>query len=150
MRWMIFLLAACGSTETPLTPEQQFLGAWTFSAGNNNVVCPTGTTAQKLTGNLIIQKVTGGLQVLDDAQCNFTYTLSGEQATLGDDKSCSFAVPQLGQGATADVTYDAITLSTHDGQSMSDVFSGQAHYTTANGSQDCAFSGSATLTKVSR
>jgi len=147
MRWMIVLLAACGSTEP--TAAEQFLGTWSFASGSDNIVCPSGTTSQALSGTITVQKKDAGLLVLDAAGCNFTYALSSDQATLGSDKSCSFAVPQLGQGATADVTYDAITLSTHDGKSMTDVFSGQARYTTSAGSQDCAFSGSATLSKVS-
>src|SRR6266436_4701880 len=111
MRWMI-LLAACSST--PATPEQQFLGTWSFASGDNEIVCPTGTTAQKLTGNITVEAASGGgLAVIDNAGCNFNYALSGHQATLGADKSCSFPVPQLGQGATAMVTYDTITLVTN-------------------------------------
>ena len=148
MRWMIVLLAACGSSEP--SSEQQFLGTWSFASGSDNIVCPGGTTAQALSGNITVQSQSGGgLVVMDAAGCNFAYTLSGEQASLGSDKSCSFAVPQLGQSATAAVTYDAITLATHDGKSMSDVFNGRVRYTTSAGTQDCAFSGSATLSKVS-
>jgi hypothetical protein len=146
----LLFVVGCGAAETPATPEQQFLGTWQFASGDNRVVCPTGTTSQKLTGNVTVQKQSGGgLVVVDAASCNFAYTLSGDVATLGSDKACSFAVPELGQGATADVTYDGITLTTHDGKSMTDVFNGQAHYTTSAGSQDCAFSGSATLSKLS-
>jgi hypothetical protein len=146
---LVLLLAACTTTAAP-TPTEQFLGTWQFASGNNNVVCPTGTTSQKLTGDITVQEQSGGgLVVLDAAGCNFGYTLTNQTATLGSDKACSFAVPELGQGATADVTYDTITLTTSDGKSMSDAFSGKAHYTTPAGSQDCAFSGSATLSKLS-
>src|SRR5947207_3716870 len=117
MRCMIVLLAACTSPEAGPAAEQQFLGTWSFASGSDNIVCPTGTTAQALSGTVTIQKQDSGLLVRDGAGCNFAYTVSGEQATLGADKSCSFPVPQLGQGATAEVTYDAITLSTQDGKS---------------------------------
>jgi hypothetical protein len=139
---VLLLLLACGSEPAPAEP---FLGTWSFASGTNNVVCPSGTTSQALQGNITVEKSGNGLQVIDAAGCNFRYALAGAEATLGGDKSCSFAV---GQGVTADVTYDAITLSTRDGRSMSDVFNGKVRYTSAAGSEDCAFSGTATLTKL--
>jgi hypothetical protein len=146
---LVTLLLGCSASNPAATPEQQFLGTWSFASGNDNIVCPNGTTAQKVSGKITVEAASaGGLVVLDDAGCNFNYSLSGHQATLGADKSCSFAVPQLGQGASANVTYDTITLVTDDGESMSDVFGGKAHYTTPSGGEDCAFSGSATLSKV--
>src|SRR5207253_9352691 len=88
MRWMIVLLAACGSSEP--SSEQQFLGTWSFASGSDSIVCPGGTTAQALSGNITVQSQSGGgLVVMDAAGCNFAYTLSGEQASLGSDKSCS-------------------------------------------------------------
>jgi hypothetical protein len=145
------LVAGCTAPNDPVvTAEQQFLGTWSFASGNNNVVCPNGTTAQKLTGNLTVKTaVGGGLVVLDGEGCNFTYAIDGKRATLGADKTCSFAVPQLGAGVTAEVTYDEITLSTDDGMTMNDLFSGNARYTASTGVLSCAFSGSATLSKVS-
>jgi hypothetical protein len=146
---LVVVCSACSASNPAATPEQQFLGTWSFASGDDNIVCPNGTTAQKLSGKITVEVASGGgLAVLDQAGCNFSYSLSGHQATLGANKSCSFAVPQLGQGATADVTYDSITLVTDDGESMSDVFGGKAHYTTPSGAEDCAFSGSATLSKV--
>jgi hypothetical protein len=153
MRTLAICLLVIGCTsenQMVVTAEQQFLGTWSFQSGNNNVVCPNGTTAQKLTGNVTVKTaVSGGLVVLDAQGCNFTYSVEGMRATLGDDKTCSFAVPELGQGVTADVTYDEITLSTSDGKSMSDLFSGTVRYTASTGTLTCAFSGSATLSKVS-
>src|SRR4051794_24414377 len=111
MRWMIWL-AACGSSAGPTAAGQVF-GTWSFASGSDNIVCPTGTTAQALSGTITVERADSGLRVLDAAGCNFAYSLDGDEATLGAGKSCSFAVPQLGQGATANVTYDAITLSTH-------------------------------------
>ena len=58
-------------------------------------------------------------------------------------------MPELGQGVTAAVTYDAITLSTRDGKSMDDTFSGTVAYSSSSGTLDCVFSGTATLTKLS-
>jgi hypothetical protein len=147
MRWII-LLAACTSQQPEQSGFELLLGTWSFSSGSENIVCPSGTTAQALSGNISIVRKDAGVQVMDPAACNFTYDVSGDRATLGADKSCSFAVPQLGQGATAAVTYDDITLSSSDGATMSDVFSGKVRYTTAQGSEDCAFSGSAMLSKV--
>src|SRR5579859_4180731 len=129
MRWILFL-AACSSQPEP-SGLQQFLGTWQFSSGSDNIVCPDGTTAQALSGNLTITQKDAGILVMDAAACNFSYAVSGDRATLGADKSCRFAVPQLGQGATADVTYDDITLVTSDGAAMSDLFSGKARYTTS-------------------
>jgi hypothetical protein len=141
------LLAGCGGAADPV---QHFLGTWSFSDGTNNVVCPTGTTAEKLTGNITIQRATsgGGLVVIDAESCDFPYTLSGDAADTTQ-QSCSFAVPQLGAGVTADVTYDRITLTTSDGKSMSDVFNGTVVYHASSGDLDCSFSGSATLSKIS-
>jgi hypothetical protein len=143
---LILMLVACTS-QPESSSFELFAGTWSFTSGSDNVVCPSGTTAQALSGNVTIARQGDGLVVMDAAGCNFVYTLSGDRATLGANKSCSFAVPQLGQGATADVTYDDITLVTSDGAKMSDVFSGKARYTTPAGSQDCAFSGSAMLSK---
>jgi hypothetical protein len=58
-------------------------------------------------------------------------------------------VPQLGQGVTAAVSYDAITLATSDGKMMTDTFTGKVAYTSSQGTLDCVFSGSAMLKKVS-
>ena len=140
---LLMLLAGC----TTENSEAQFAGTWSFAEGTDNVVCPNGTTAEKLTGNLTIQQMNSQLLVIDEAGCNFTYSLSGNDAQLGDKKECSFAVPQLGQGVMADVTYDAITLSLHDG-TMSDLFSGKVVYRASTGNLNCAFSGSASLSKV--
>lgn len=149
MRPLMFavLLAGCGSDTPAATPQQHFLGTWSFASGTDNIVCPTGTTAQNLTGDLTVKTASGGgLVVLDAEGCNFTYTLNGEDALLGTGKTCSFALPM---STTADLTYDSITLSTHDGKSMSDVFSGTVRYTASTGTLDCAFSGTAMLSKVS-
>jgi hypothetical protein len=146
MKILLFLmLAGCDSSPTM---EKTFVGTWSFAEGTDNIVCPNGTTAEKLTGNLTIQQMSSQLLVLDEAGCNFTYSITGQDAKLGDDKECSFPVPQLGQGVTADVTYDAITLSLHDGMTISDVFSGKVVYRASTGNLNCAFSGSATLSKV--
>ena len=142
---LMILLAGCTAENTS---QAQFAGTWSFAEGTDNVVCPNGTTAEKLTGNLTISQMDSQLLVLDEAGCNFTYSLDGSTAKLGDKKDCSFPVPQLGQGVTADVTYDTITLSTSDGVSMSDVFSGKVVYRASTGNLNCAFSGSASLTKV--
>ena len=137
-------LAGCGAD-----PAQRYMGTWSFASGTDNVSCPNGTTAAKLTGNVTIKRATdGSLLVLDPEGCNFNYMLDGERAkTAG--KSCSFPVPELGQGVTAAVTYDSITLATSDGKSMDEDFSGTVAYTSSAGTLDCVFSGTATLTKLS-
>jgi len=147
MRWII-LLAACTSQQPELSGFELLVGTWSFSSGSENIVCPSGNTAQALSGNITIVRKDAGVQVMDPAACNFTYDVSGNRATLGANKSCTFSVPQLGQGATAAVTYEDITLTANEG-TMSDVFSGKVRYTTTQGSEDCAFSGSAMLSKVS-
>jgi hypothetical protein len=139
--------AACGSSAAP---GDHFVGTWSFASGTNNVSCPNGNTAQTLTGNVTIKPATdGGLVVLDGEGCNFAYAVAGDAATLMGKSSCQFAVPQLGQGVTANVSYDAITLATSDGKMMTDTFTGKVAYTSSQGTLDCVFSGSAMLKKVS-
>jgi len=140
----VLLLAGCGAD-----PAQRYTGTWSFASGTDNVSCPNGTTAAKLSGNVTVKRATdGSLLVLDPEGCNFTYALDGTSAkTKG--SSCSFPVPELGQGVSAAVTYDAITLTTSDGKTMDDTFSGTVVYTSSSGTLDCVFSGSATLTKLS-
>jgi len=142
---LAILLVGCGAAD----PAQRFTGTWSFASGSDNVSCPNGTTAAKLTGNVTVKRATdGSLLVLDPEGCNFTYALDGTSAkTKG--SSCSFPVPELGQGVTAAVTYDSITLATSDGKSMDDDFSGTVAYTSSAGTLDCVFSGTATLTKLS-
>jgi hypothetical protein len=138
-------IAGCGAAD----PAQRFTGTWSFASGNDNVSCPNGTTAAKLTGNVTVKRATdGSLLVLDPEGCNFTYALDGASAKANG-RSCSFPVPELGQGVTAAVTYDAITLTTSDGKTMDDTFSGTVIYTSSSGSINCVFSGDATLTKLS-
>lgn len=138
------VFAGCGGD-----PAQPYLGTWSFASGTDNVSCPNGTTAAKLSGNVTIKRATdGSLLVLDAEGCNFTYQLDGDRAKASG-RSCSFPVPELGQGVTAAVTYDAITLSTSDGKTMDDSFSGTVAYSSSSGTLDCVFSGSATLQKLS-
>jgi hypothetical protein len=138
-------LAGCGAED----PGQRFMGTWSFASGTDSVSCPNGTTEVKLTGTLTIKPATeGGLLVLDGEGCNFTYALAGDRATASG-KTCSFPVPALGQGVVAAVTYDAITLATRDGATMTDTFSGKVAYTSSAGTLDCVFGGMATLDKVS-
>jgi len=140
----VLALAACGAD-----PAQRYLGTWSFASGSDNVSCPNGTTAAKLSGNVSIKRATdGSLLVLDPEGCNFTYELDGDAAKASG-RSCSFAVPELGQGVTAAVTYDAITLTTSDGKTMDDTFSGTVAYSSSSGTLDCVFSGTATLQKLS-
>jgi hypothetical protein len=142
--FLALLLTGCTTD-----PAQPYLGTWSFQSGNDNVSCPTGNTATKLTGNVSIKHATdGGLVVLDPEGCNFNYAMDGDSAKASG-RSCSFAVPELGQGVTAAVTYDAITLSTTDGRTMTDVFSGSVVYTASTGVLNCVFNGSATLGKIS-
>jgi hypothetical protein len=131
-------------------PAKPYLGTWSFASGADNVSCPNGTTAAQLSGNVSIKRATGGdgLVVLDPEGCNFDYALDGDRAAASA-QSCSFAVPELGQGVTAAVTYDSITLDTSDGKTMNDNFSGTVVYTSSAGSENCVFSGTATLMKVS-
>jgi len=130
-------------------PAQRYTGTWSFASGTDNVSCPNGTTAAKLTGNVTIKRATdGGLVVLDPEGCNFAYALDGDRAKASG-KSCSFPVPELGQGVTAAVVYDSITLTTSDGKSMDDSFSGTVAYQSSSGTLDCVFSGTATLMKLS-
>ncbi len=140
-------LAGCGGGNSP---EQPFFGTWSFTSGNDDVACPNGTTSVKLTGNLTVKPASGGgLVVLDAEGCNFSYVVSGSDATLTGNDRCQFPVPELGQGVTADVSYDAITLSTGDGKTMHDTFAGKVTYASSSGTIDCAFSGGASLDKVS-
>jgi len=132
-------------------PAQRYTGTWSFLSGTDNVTCPNGTTSTKLTGNVTIKRSidgAGGLVVLDAEGCNFAYALDGDRAKTSG-QHCSFPVPELGQGVTAAVSYDTITLVTSDGKSMDDTFSGTVAYTSSSGTLDCVFSGSATLTKLS-
>src|SRR4051812_29284170 len=110
------LLIGCGGSSAP-TPLDHFLGTWSFNDGTDNVVCPNGNTAEKLTGQITVKTGTGDgtLVVIDAESCNFPYMLTGDSATTRA-QSCSFAVPQLGSGVTAGVTYDTITLTTVDGK----------------------------------
>jgi hypothetical protein len=140
----VLVLGGCSAD-----PAQPYLGTWSFASGTDNVSCPNGTTAAKLSGNVTIKRATdGSLLVLDAEGCNFNYQLDGDRAKASG-RSCSFPVPELGQGVTAAVTYDAITLSTSDGKTMDDSFSGTVAYSSSSGTLDCVFSGSATLQKLS-
>jgi len=135
-----------GCSSDPATP---YLGTWSFASGTDNVSCPNGTTAAQLSGNVTIKRAGdgAGLVVLDQEGCNFPYTLDGDRAATSA-QSCSFPVPELGQGVTAAVTYDRITLDTSDGKTMDDDFSGSVVYTSSAGSESCIFSGTATLDKL--
>src|SRR3954453_4756849 len=107
---LTLIVAGCGAAD----PADRYLGTWSFASGTDNVSCPNGTTAAKLSGNVSIKRATdGSLLVLDPEGCNFSYTLEGERAKASG-KSCSFPVPELGQGVTAAVQYDSIMLSTTD------------------------------------
>jgi hypothetical protein len=140
------LFFAVGCSSDPATP---YLGTWSFASGTDNVSCPNGTTAAQLTGNVTIKHATdGSLLVLDPEGCNFTYALDGDSAKTSA-RSCSFPVPELGAGVTAAATYDTITLTTSDGKSMDDTFSGSVVYNASTGMLNCIFSGTATLTKLS-
>jgi hypothetical protein len=148
MRTFLFvLLAGCSSANPEATAEQQYVGTWSFSSGTDNVSCPNGTTSAALKGNVSIEKSASGLVVIDEEGCNFGYAVDQTAATTRN-QSCSFPVPELGQGVTADVTYDLITLTTGDGANMTDSFNGKVTYKTSAGDLDCIFSGSATLAKV--
>jgi hypothetical protein len=141
----VTLLAAGCSAD----PVQPYVGTWSFTSGTDNVSCPNGQSSTALKGNVTIKPSTGDgdLVALDAEGCNFTYTMDGSAAKTAA-RTCSFPVPELGQGVTADVTYDAITLSTSDGKSMSDTFSGSVVYHAQAGALNCVFSGTATLTKI--
>ena len=144
--WIAFALVVVGCGADP---TQRWTGTWSFASGTDNVSCPNGTTATKLSGNVTIKPATdGGLVVLDPEGCNFSYELDGDRAKTSG-RSCSFPVPELGQGVTAAVTYDAITLTMSDGKTMDDTFSGTVAYSSSSGTLDCIFSGSATLQKLS-
>ena len=146
-RRFALLLLVAGSCAAD--PAQRYLGTWTFASGADNVSCPNGTNAAKLSGNVTIKRATdGSLLVLDPEGCNFTYALDGDRAKTSA-RSCSFPVPELGAGVSAAVTYDTITLATSDGESMDDSFSGTVVYNASTGALDCVFSGTATLTKIS-
>lgn len=143
----LVFLAGCGGGADPAQP---FVGTWSFASGNDDVSCPNGTTSQRLSGSVTVKRGSdGGLVVLDAEGCNFSYTLAGDAATLSSAGTCQFPVPELGQGVTAAVDYDAITLTTGDGKTMSDSFAGKVAYSAASGTLDCVFSGSAMLNKVS-
>jgi len=144
LAFVLVVAAGCGAD-----PAQPYMGTWSFASGSDNVSCPNGTTAAKLSGNVTIKRATdGSLLMLDPEGCNFTYALEGDHAKASA-RSCSFAVPELGQGVTAAATYDAITLFTADGKTMDDTFSGTVVYSSSSGAIDCVFSGDATLTKIS-
>lgn len=142
---LLCVAAGCGAAD----PADRYMGTWSFASGTDNVSCPNGTTAAKLTGNVTIKRATdGSLLVLDPEGCNFTYAMEGDRAKTSA-RSCSFPVPELGAGVTAAVTYDSITLATSDGKSMDDTFSGTVVYNASTGALDCVFSGTGTLTKLS-
>jgi hypothetical protein len=143
--WLL-LVAGCGANPEA-TPDQHYLGTWSFSSGTDDVSCPNGTTSEALKGNVTIQKSSDGLVVVDPEGCNFSYSLDGSDATTRN-AACSFPVPELGQGVTAQVTYELITLTTSDGKTMTDSFNGKVTYAASTGNLDCIFSGSATLAKV--
>lgn len=141
---------ACFAGCSSPNPEHKFVGTWAFASGSDDVTCPNGTNSVKLKGNVIAKPASsGGLVVLDDQGCNFTYAVAGDQADLQGNRECKFAVPELGQGVTADVTYDSITLAVADGGTLRDTFTGKVSYLSSAGSLACIFSGSGTLTRVS-
>jgi len=143
--FVLLVVAGCSSD-----PAQPYMGTWSFASGADNVSCPNGTTSTALQGNMTIKHATdGGLVVLDPEGCNFNYAFDGGSASATM-QSCSFPVPELGQGVTAAVRYDRITLDTSDGKTMNDTFSGTVTYSSSQGNLDCIFSGTATLNKVSR
>jgi hypothetical protein len=143
---LLLLVAGCGANPDA-TPADHYLGTWSFSSGTDNVSCPNGTTSDALKGNVTIQKSGDGLLVIDPEGCNLSYALDGGGATTKN-ATCMFPVPELGQGVTANVTYDLITLTTSDGKTMTDTFNGKVTYAASTGNLDCIFSGSAGLSKV--
>jgi hypothetical protein len=142
---LLLFVTGCGAAD----PADRYMGTWTFASGTDNVSCPNGNSAAKLSGNVTIKRATdGSLLVLDPEGCNFTYALDGQSAKTNA-RSCTFPVPELGAGVTAAATYDTITLATSDGKSMDDTFSGSVVYNASTGMLNCVFSGTATLTKLS-
>lgn len=140
-----FVLAGCGSGTDPM---QRFVGTWSFTSGTDDVSCPNGNSSEKLAGSITVDaQADGGLVVHDAAGCDFAYTVAGDTATVADRRSCSFPVPELGQGVTAAVDYDSLTLATSDGKTMTDSFAGKVTYTSSAGTLYCVFSGRATLDK---
>lgn len=139
------VLAGCGSGADPM---QRFVGTWAFTSGTDDVSCPNGNSSEKLAGSITVDaQADGDLVVHDAAGCNFAYTVAGDTATVADRRSCSFPVPELGQGVTAAVDYDSLTLATSDGKTMTDSFAGKVAYTSSAGTLYCVFSGRATLDK---
>jgi hypothetical protein len=129
-------------------PATDYLGTWTFASGTDNVTCPTGTTAQALTGNITIKKGTASdLVVLDAEACNFAYTLTGTAATTAN-AMCTRPAPEVGTGVTAATTFSNITLNTADAKTMTDTFAGTVAFTSSAGTLNCTFSGSAMLNKI--
>ena len=141
------LVAAVGCSADPAQP---YIGHLVVRLGHRQRQLPQRHHGRRqLHGNVTIKTASdGGLLVLDPEGCNFTYALDGSRASASA-QTCSFAVPELGAGVTAAVTYDTITLATNDGKTMDDTFSGTVVYTSSAGALDCVFSGTATLTKVS-
>src|SRR2546430_8366 len=94
---LVIVAAGCGAAD----PAERYLGTWTFASGTDNVSCPNGNTAAKLSGNVTVKRATdGSLLVLDPEGCNFTYALDGQSAKTNA-RSCTFPVPELGAGVTA-------------------------------------------------
>src|SRR3954453_16788054 len=111
---LTLIVAGCGAAD----PADRYLGTWSFASGTDNVSCPNGTTAAKLTGNVTVKRATdGSLLVLDPEGCSLTYALDGASAKR-DGRSRSLPVPELVQGVPAPVTYDTITLISSDGKTM--------------------------------
>jgi hypothetical protein len=140
---LCLLLCACGQ---PIADRDKFLGAWTFKPSDYSVVCPTGVSAVRLTGTLNVKADASatGITVLDGKSCNFSYDVKGNAASATK-RPCSWPEPSLGQGVTANATYDTITLLTADGASMTDTFTGTVDFTSSAGTLNCTFNGTALL-----
>jgi hypothetical protein len=136
------VMCACGAA----ADRDKFLGAWTFKPTDYAVTCPTGVSMVRLSGTLNVKADTGasGITVLDGKSCNFAYDVKGNAASASK-RTCSWPEPSLGQGVTANATYDTITLLTADGASMTDTFVGTVAFTSSAGTLDCTFNGTATL-----
>ena len=130
------VLAGCGAN-----PAQRFTGTWSFASGSDNVSCPNGTTATKLTGNVTIKHATDGACSCSIPRAATSPTRSTATQRHGRTAARAASLsPSSAQGVTAAVTYDAITLATSDGKDMDDSFSGTVVYIVVVGNASTASS----------
>ena len=146
MRALVFCLAplvllACGSSSTT---AGNFVGTWVADVVEVEVCPDTGTHTTQLMGTfpIVAGSAAGTIVTQSTNGCDLTWTVSGDNATLGSGQTCS--VPGS-VGGTWSPTFTSGGLSLNNATTIGVHDMGTAVY--VNGAtQNCTFTQSGTFT----